>query len=91
VSMVAFGRDRAYIASLRENCRAQRQTPALVVLDCPVVPGVSGAPVLRQGPGGPVVVGVVSAAMKDEAFAVTIEVTPGVIEALKLSLFGDAI
>lgn len=91
VSMVAFGRDRAYIASLRENCRPQRQTPALVVLDCPVVPGVSGAPVLRQGPEGPVVVGVVSAAVKGEAFAVTIPVTPNVIEALKFSLFGDAI
>jgi V8-like Glu-specific endopeptidase len=91
VSVAAFGRDRAYIASLREGCRPQRQTPALVVLDCPVVPGVSGAPVLRTGPDGPVVVGVVSALVKDDGFAVTIAVTPEVIDLLKSRLLGDSI
>ncbi len=91
VSMVAFGRDRAYIASLREGCAVQSQAAALVVLDCPVVPGVSGAPVLRQGPEGPVVVGVVSAAEQDSGFAVTIPVSPEVIEVLKVVMFGDAI
>jgi protease YdgD len=91
VSMAAFGRDRAYIASLREGCSALRQTPALVVLDCPVVPGVSGAPVLRPGPEGPVVVGVVSASVKGEAYAVTIPVTPALIDRLKAEMFGDAI
>lgn len=91
VSIAAFGRDRAYIASLREGCGVERQTPALVVLDCPVVPGVSGAPVLRQGPDGPVVVGVVSASVKGEAYAVTIPVNPALIDRLKTEMFGDAI
>ncbi len=91
VSMAAFGRDRAFTASLREGCAALRQTSALVVLDCPVAPGVSGAPVLRQGPDGPVVVGVVSASVKDEAYAVTIPVTPALIDRLKTEMLGDAI
>jgi protease YdgD len=91
LSMAAFGRDRAYVASLREGCRVLRQTAELVVLDCPVVPGVSGAPVLRQGPDGPVVVGVVSGSVIDEAFAVTIPVTPALVDRLKTEMFGDAI
>jgi protease YdgD len=90
-SIVAFGRDRAYIASLREGCRPQRQTATVVVLDCPVVPGVSGAPVLQPGPQGPALIGVVSAAAREDGSAVTLIVTPEVVEVLKVVLLGAAI
>lgn len=86
VSMVAFGRDRAFIASVREDCRALGQSPALVVLDCPVVPGVSGAPVLLATDRGPVVVGVVSAAMSADAYALAVLLTPALVDALVRAL-----
>lgn len=61
VSLVAYGRDRAWRPSIRAGCGVSRIAPPLAVLDCEVVPGVSGAPVLRDGDSGPVVVAVVSA------------------------------
>ena len=91
VSIVAFGRDRAYIASLREGCRPRGQTASVVMLDCPVVPGVSGAPVLQAGPDGPALVGVVSAAAREDGSAVTLVVSPEVVEALTVALLGAEI
>ncbi|QYZ71374.1 trypsin-like serine peptidase [Neotabrizicola shimadae] len=46
VAVVAYGRDRAWRPSIREGCGVSRADIALAVLDCTVVPGVSGAPVL---------------------------------------------
>jgi V8-like Glu-specific endopeptidase len=91
VSLVAYGRDRAYIASVRENCRSQKQSATLVMLDCPVVPGVSGAPALAMGAEGPVLIGVVSSAQKGDSAAVIVLVTPEALSTLKFSLLGMAI
>jgi protease YdgD len=61
VSIVAYGRDRPYIPSLRDQCSILDMGPGLALLDCEVVPGVSGAPVVVDGPDGRRVVAVVSA------------------------------
>ena len=45
----------------RGDCPFRLSLPPLIVLGCPVESGLSGAPVLRDGPEGPAVVGVVSA------------------------------
>lgn len=61
VSIVAYGRDRAYVPSIREACPVIEGGGAVVVLGCAVTFGVSGAPVLQEGPEGRAVVAVVSA------------------------------
>lgn len=61
VAVVAYGRDRAWRPSIREGCGVSRVEPPLAVLDCTVVPGVSGAPVLAGQGGAMRLVAVVSA------------------------------
>ena len=46
VDIVGFGRDRPYLASIRENCRVLTDTAATALLDCKVESGLSGAPVV---------------------------------------------
>ncbi len=64
-AIVAYGRDRAYAPSLREDCALVANDGAVVALDCAVTFGVSGAPVLA--PGRSRVVAVVSAQGVDAA------------------------
>lgn len=65
--IVAYGRDRAYAASIREGCAVIEDLEIVAVLDCAVTFGVSGAPVLAAGPDGPLVTAVVSAMSADGA------------------------
>lgn len=58
-AIVSYGRDRAYAPSLREDCALIERDGPIIVLDCAVTFGVSGAPVLDRG--GTEIVAVVSA------------------------------
>jgi protease YdgD len=58
--IIAYGRDRAYAASVRDGCRILERARGVAVMSCAVTFGVSGAPVLADGPDGPELVGVVS-------------------------------
>ncbi len=64
-AIVAYGRDRAYAPSLREDCALVGNDGAVVALDCAVTFGVSGAPVLASDRSR--VVAVVSAQGVDAA------------------------
>ncbi|MBC7738774.1 MAG: trypsin-like serine protease [Candidatus Saccharibacteria bacterium] len=46
VDIVGFGRDRPYLASIRVNCPILADMVATALLNCKVVPGLSGAPVV---------------------------------------------
>ena len=61
VDIVGYGRDRPQIASIRQGCTALRQVAGAYLMDCAVVPGLSGAPVVVTGGQG--VVAVVSASV----------------------------
>lgn len=61
VAVVSYGRDRAWRPSIRTGCGVTRLVRPLAVLDCAVVPGVSGAPVLRGEGAAMRLVAVVSA------------------------------
>jgi V8-like Glu-specific endopeptidase len=61
VTVVSYGRDRDEFASIEEDCRALYREGDVIVMSCSVVPGSSGAPVLRRTPSGLEVVAVVSA------------------------------
>lgn len=61
VEIVAYGQDRLWRPSVREDCRAVWWVPPWVDLNCLVVPGISGAPVLQRHDGGLSLVAIVSA------------------------------
>ena len=61
VDIVGYGRDRPQIASIRQGCLAGDRMLGARLLDCPVLPGLSGAPVVLTG--GQVMVAVVSASV----------------------------
>lgn len=89
LAIVGYGRDRPYIASVRSNCSVTSGAGALFGLDCLVVPGLSGAPVIAMQPEGPRVVGVVSIMVgrpaDPAAPALAVEVRPR-LDALKAAL-----
>jgi protease YdgD len=77
--IIAYGRDRAYAASIREDCAMLQSDGVIAVLDCAVTFGVSGAPVLAEGDSGPEVFAVVSAMGTDPGtgdYAVAVAVAP---------------
>jgi protease YdgD len=86
-SIVAYGQDRAYMASIREGCVVTAVHRGVMALDCAVTFGVSGAPVLLDGPDGMEVIAVVSAMGEANgrgiAFAVPLN---GRLEALRAAL-----
>ena len=47
--ITGYGRDRPQIASIRLGCGHEIQIGAAMLLDCAVVPGLSGAPVVMTG------------------------------------------
>ena len=59
--IIGYGRDRPQIASIREDCRFEAWVGAGILLDCAVVAGLSGAPVVVAGQQS--VVAVVSASV----------------------------
>ena len=65
LKIVAYGRDRAYAPSVREDCGVLDRNAGVLVLDCAVTFGVSGAPVLASD--GSRVVAVVSAMGKSDS------------------------
>jgi protease YdgD len=89
LAVVGYGRDRAYIPSVRSDCSVTSNKGAVFTLDCLVVPGLSGAPVIAMLPDGPKVVGVVSMAVGKPADpaspALAVEVAPR-FDALKAAL-----
>jgi V8-like Glu-specific endopeptidase len=60
LSVIGYGRDRPYMLSLRSDCRVTASVGLVFAMDCPVVPGLSGAPVITTQPEGPRIVGVVT-------------------------------
>jgi len=74
LDIVGYGRDRPQIASIRQGCTALSNQGGAWLLDCPVLPGLSGAPVLLSG--GQAVVGVVSASVGPAVAGVQALVVP---------------
>lgn len=72
--IAGYGRDRPLIPSLRADCGFVDRVAEVVALDCPVVPGLSGAPVVLSG--GQAVVAVVSASLGPRVQGVAVTVTP---------------
>ncbi|MCT4683557.1 MAG: S1 family peptidase [Roseicyclus sp.] len=61
VTIISYGRDRAFHASIEENCRILDREGDVTALSCSVVEGSSGSPVLRRTPSGLEIAAVVSA------------------------------
>ncbi|MGY6410119.1 MAG: trypsin-like serine peptidase [Alkalilacustris sp.] len=61
VAILSHGRDRPEALSIEAGCTVTARRGPVLLTDCEAVPGISGAPVLRQGLAGPELVGVVSA------------------------------
>ncbi|MFP4328069.1 MAG: trypsin-like serine peptidase [Paracoccaceae bacterium] len=60
VGVVSYARDRAEAPSLQEVCEVQARRRGVLVMDCAVDFGASGAPVFSFGADGPRIVSVVS-------------------------------
>jgi hypothetical protein len=60
VGVVSYARDRAEAPSLQEVCAIRGRHSGVLVMDCAVDYGASGAPVFSFGPDGPRIVSVVS-------------------------------
>lgn len=74
---ISYGRDRAEAPSLETGCAVRARRGPLIRTTCEATPGVSGAPLLREGGAGPEVIGVIAAGsgmrpplMRGEAVAV---------------------
>lgn len=61
VAALSYGRDRAEALSMQADCRIGARRGPLLWTNCEAVPGVSGAPLLRRGPQGAELVGVLVA------------------------------
>jgi V8-like Glu-specific endopeptidase len=61
IGVVSYARDRAEAPSLQEVCAVRARQSGVLVMDCEVDFGSSGAPVFSFGPDGPQIVSVVSA------------------------------
>lgn len=61
VTVVSYGQDREGHASIEEGCHVLERADTVRALDCSIVPGSSGAPVVQILDGAPRVVAVVSA------------------------------
>ncbi|GAA0286370.1 trypsin-like serine peptidase [Rhodovulum strictum] len=61
LSLIGYRRDRTSALSRHDDCRVLNRWPGILGLDCPVVFGTSGAPVLTRTDQGWRVIAVVSA------------------------------
>lgn len=75
VTIISYGRDRENHASIEEGCHVLEQSGTVRSLDCSIVPGSSGAPVLQMRGGIPRIVAVVSAVGEVEGDEVALAVT----------------
>ncbi len=62
LALIGYRRDRAQALSRQIPCHVTARDAGLIGLDCPVIPGTSGAPVLWETPDGWRVVALVSTA-----------------------------
>jgi protease YdgD len=69
VTVLSYGRDRPEAMSIQTGCTVTARRGPLLLTDCEAVPGISGAPVVRQGPAGPELVGIVSASAGADQFS----------------------
>ena len=60
VAILSYGRDRPEALSIQEGYSVIARRGPVLLTDCEAVPGISGAPVVREGVAGPELVGVVS-------------------------------
>lgn len=74
VTVVSYGRDRAEFPSIEEDCKILARDGAVRVISCTVVPGSSGAPVVRETGAGTQLVAVVSASAEWEGEPVAIAI-----------------
>lgn len=63
LAIVGYRRDRPHALSRQAPCQVTARHPAEIGLDCAVIPGASGAPVLWQTPEGWRVVALVAASV----------------------------
>lgn len=68
VAVLSYGRDRPEALSIEEECSVTARRGPVLWTNCDAVPGISGAPVVRQGSVGPELVGVVSASAGADQF-----------------------
>lgn len=61
VSVLGYGQDRPYMVTMRSGCRVTATAGHVGQIDCPLVPGLSGAPVLLGAGKTPQLLAVVSA------------------------------
>lgn len=61
LATLSYGIDRSQIPSKQDNCRAIRRDGLVLFTACEGVPGVSGAPIVRETPTGPELVAIASA------------------------------
>jgi V8-like Glu-specific endopeptidase len=61
LTIVGYRADRPHIASRQRPCFVTARGDGAIALDCQVVQGTSGAPVVTAGPNGPAVAAIVSA------------------------------
>ncbi len=64
VTLVSYARGRNDHPSKEEGCMTELRTPREAEFACTVTYGASGAPVFREGPGGPRIVSVISALLE---------------------------
>ncbi|MEX5729332.1 protease YdgD [Rhodovulum iodosum] len=76
-TILAYRSDRPHALSRHGPCTALARRAGLLGLDCAVQTGVSGAPVLAEGPEGWRVVGVVSAGRNGKSAVQTVAARPG--------------
>ena len=83
VAILSYGRDRPEIPSIQSPCHVTRRVGAVLVMDCDVTYGVSGAPVFRHVGGEWRIVAVVSAMGTENgrpaAYAVALDQAMGAV------------
>jgi V8-like Glu-specific endopeptidase len=84
--VVSYGRDRAHAPSLERGCPVAPENPTTLAMGCRAVAGMSGAPVMAEGPAGPEILGVVSRA--DAAGRVYAATAAPILGALRARLSG---
>lgn len=80
LTVLSYGQDRPEAMSIQTGCQVLDRARRMLRTDCEATPGVSGAPLLRQGPNGPELLAVIVAALdatpparRGEALAVEAE------------------
>lgn len=75
VTIISYGQNREDHASIEEGCHVLQRSGPVRSLDCSIVPGSSGAPVMQMRGGMPRIVAVVSAVGEVDGDEVALVVT----------------